>query len=557
MSWRTLRPGVCLLVALAVCPHPAPAEHYAILFAGGVEPDENMSWYYDEVYKDYQLIRNEWQYKPENIWIIFADGMDPGADQYRYVGSNVSSDWSVPDAQGAHVKEANYANLTSVLTMFEDLDEHDLFYWFSSDHGGGEQDDKELNGEEYLCFWGPTGISAPDFGDRCSRVGAMRQAYVIAECYSGGVLRDLNIYDGEQYRFGCASCTHFEKSYSWTESEGLNAGWNYAIEDGLTETHELYETARDDMGSYWDPDFYAWGGEGPWSPVDEQMWMVTHPWKRGADLDLVIARWEGSGVGGHTSEDFHDGENWYRGLQADRTAIIAFDEPGLCRVTQDDEVGFLSIDADGSLTEQAAVLLESGELTVNGAFCLGDKGYGGLGQSGGTLWLPEYAILGAKNYSFGDYRLTDGYISNKTAGVLYDLMIGKKGHGRLMQTGGLVNIYGTVTLGFAEGGWGTYDISGPHEVKLWADHLVVGAAGLGQFHQSGGVCDIDYAVMLGRDAGGDGQYEMTGGLFGAQSLIVGQNGQGRFTQTGGTIIVDNNLDGRDDHCGQQPGGGAA
>lgn len=270
LFWRT----VSLLFTLLVITGTARAENYAVLFAGGNGSGDNEPRYYEQISHHYHVLKDNLGYKPENIWILFADGLDPAADQ----SDGTNSNWYTHASQGAHVMMGNEAELNEVLEGFQNLDPHDMFYFYCFDHGSGTQDDKDDHDEEQITAWSGSDINDEEFAASTALVGAERQVYVLGQCYSGGILEELDM--SGDWKFGCASCTHFEKSYSYGY-DGLNECWSDAItEQGRHTTYSVYATARDDMGTYSDPDYVFWGGEGPGSPIPYQMEGVTHPWKR-------------------------------------------------------------------------------------------------------------------------------------------------------------------------------------------------------------------------------------------------------------------------------------
>ena len=68
--WATL----CLSVA-------ARAENYAIMFVGGIEPQQNYERYYIETLRFYDQLTDTLNYKPEYVWVLAADGTNSAADK--------------------------------------------------------------------------------------------------------------------------------------------------------------------------------------------------------------------------------------------------------------------------------------------------------------------------------------------------------------------------------------------------------------------------------------------------------------------------------------------
>ena len=519
-GWRTLVGCALLLMAPA-----ARAENYAVLFAGGVGSGSNEPRYYEQISRQYSALTSRLGYRPENIWIIFADGLDSTPDQ----SDGTDSDWSTQAGLGSPVLPGNRDDLFGVMDDFQDLDAHDMFYFFCFDHGNGTQDDKDDHTEEQICTWSGDYIDDDAFAAHCDTLGTDRTVYILGQCYSGGILEELSL--SGDWQFGCASCTHFEKSYSWG-FDGLNECWTDAInEQDDYMTGSLYVTAREDMGTYYDPSI-AWGGEGPGSPIPYQMGGVTHPWRVGANIDISIARWQGDGTAYLGTQDFAAPGNWNEYHGGTQTVIVEFTEPGRAVVDDLAVMYFLSVDYSWSVAGMAKLeLAPGGFLQPLHSLVVGDTAYGSLLQSGGECH-PRSLLLGAKPWSYGVYDMQGGVFQTLMDA---DVAIGKRGYGLFNQVGGTVTIdssAGYVRLGEQTTGSGEYRISGGSEVTLSAHGMKVGMAGAGQVTQSGGTVTLDENVLLGEAPGSEGHYHLSGGTLDCETIGVRN---GTFTQTGGTV----------------------
>ena len=119
-----------------------------------------------------------------------------------------------------------------------------------------------------------------------------------------------------------------------------------------------------------------------------------------------------------------------------------------------------------------------------------------------------------------------------------DEIIGNTSTGIVNQSGFTNTVSGKLTLGYAPGSNGTYNLSGTG--SLVAANQYVGDAGRGIFNQSGGA-NIASVLYLGNQSGSSGVYNLSGGSLSIGSGIIGSSGSGLFNQTGGTHTVNGNL----------------
>ena len=273
-----VRAAIVFLCAVMLSPVAVLAENYAVLFSGGSRLAKNYLRYYDNTLRFYNLLVDEFNYDPSNIWIVASDGTDPADD----ISNGTSSDWSAPIAAGATVFSADGTNLEDTITGLN-TGPADLFLFWTFDHGGGTANAPGTTGEETLTGWG-TSYADEDVDAWVDEVDAGRIAVVYGQCFSGGILDNHNITSGSGM-FGCAATNHYESSYG----DGFVGAFSDGIEDhGYTTCHDLYQHAYEN-----DP--YATDGEGPGGTWADG---VEHPWKVGDDLDLAVANWVGLGAGG-------------------------------------------------------------------------------------------------------------------------------------------------------------------------------------------------------------------------------------------------------------------
>jgi hypothetical protein len=234
------------------------SKNYAVLFAGGIRPYKNYPRYYNNTKNLYEILVNHFGLEPNNIWVLYADGNDPGEDLNTGGTAYENSDMSY----AKHVLPATAANLETVLTETlanqAGINDH-LFFW-SFDHGGGNYNASGTTGEEYLCGWYED-ISDEDMADWIDHVPARYKTSVFTQCFAGGMLDNLPPLSSTE--FGCAATNHYESSWG----DGFAAAFNDGLEV-CENTYDVYQYA-------YSHDAYANDGEGPGGSVANSR---EHPW---------------------------------------------------------------------------------------------------------------------------------------------------------------------------------------------------------------------------------------------------------------------------------------
>ena len=510
------------LVALCVILTLAPAargENYAVFFAGGNNDEDNWEIYYDEILRHYEHVVDKWGYKPENVWVIFADGMNPFADLTMWPPYDPeNSDWSPVSTRGSTVLAATYANTQAVLTGFQQtLGPGDLFYWWSYDHGGGDKNQPAHHDEETITGWNQwesNNIGDDTFAGWVDPIGAGRHAYVLGQCYSGGILEELAIWPGSN-RFGCASATHQETAQSSEAYEGFNDAWCDAVEEeDAVNTHNLYQLAYEDTDM-------ATDGEGPNAPYSLN---VQHPWKLGDDLFLPVCVWEGAGAGG-SSHALEVPSNWSYAMGYERSARVELTSGASIYV--DDPMtfaGYLTLNWDPSIGTGGLVLVNA----TGTLFCQsldigkGDEdmwenpGFGYLALMGGYVTVDDALVLGAFRDDAGRFDLFAGRLDVGSG----FMVVGDDGVGEFNHAGGEVHLQiGNTPLyvGRRAHGHGTYRL----EADLLSADVYVGFDGTGTFEQTGGAHASSGNLFVGMNDGSEGTYTLTGGTLVAQAVTVG------------------------------------
>jgi len=254
-------PAVDVTIEIAATADPV---NYAVLFSGGVSPDRNYLRYYNNVRDMHQTLVNAYGLEPHNIYVLYADGTDPGVD--RPDGQN--SDMSF--APSENVLSATNANLAATLSlMASSIDANDHFMFWTFDHGVGSSNQTTLD-EEVLNGWGEL-IEDQDIAAWLAPIDTGYRSYIFNQCFSGGILDNLAITAGSN-RFGAASSTHYEVSYG----DAFVSAFTEALQAGYRYTHDAYRYALTH-------DHYASDGEGPGG---DRVSGVEHPWSVGDNFPI-------------------------------------------------------------------------------------------------------------------------------------------------------------------------------------------------------------------------------------------------------------------------------
>lgn len=494
----------CLL--LAVAPAGVWAENVAVLFSGGVDPLRNHDRYHRQVLRMYGLLTGPLGFSADRVVVVAADGLDPGVDR----PDGTSTDYTPMVSAGSPVHAASSANLQQVLAGL-DVDQADLLYFWSYDHGDGAAGEEQTVGEEVLSAWGED-IADEQLADWLAQVQAGRSVYVFSQCFAGGMLDNLGIEPG-QGRFGAAACEHDEYSYwdyfanAW--ADGIAAG-------GHTHTVDVFEWAVAH-----DPAATEGVGPGPYT------YGVEHPWRVGDNLDLAVARWRGAGAGG-SMVLWSTGENWSRAPSADRTVMVELDGAGEVLIdAPDSRAGYLTVDSTGSGGRSSLTIAPGGGL-ISRQQVIGERSTGTVVQRGGRNEVAQRLLLADRPEAEGRYELFGGELAAAR------VVAGGRGRGRLTQAGGRVSIRHTLSLGERPGSAGTVRLEAG---VLSAGGVWVGQLGEGTLVVAGGRLAAP-EMVLGRQAGGRGHLALASGSIDVDRLIVGLEGSGQVTWTGGRLSAD-------------------
>lgn len=265
--------------------------------------------------------------------------------------------------------------------------------------------------------------------------------------------------------------------------------------------------------------------------------------------------WDGGGGG---DPRWFNATNWYAATegndvvpQADDTTFVAgaFAAQSLAIATgRIDQAGAASskIHVGYKVGSLGLLRVEAGSLATGGNLELGVAGHGTCEQLDGSVTIGNELRAGLNAGSLGTYRLADGTLSAFRANIGENgtgtvevagglavfrsfCTLGKTaGFGRIVQSGGEVDVLTNFYLGFGAGSAGAYELEGGELKTLMA--WVGNSAGNGSIRQSGGTHLFRNLLMLGRHAGTRGEYTLTGGTLtatnGDSEVVVGWEGRG-------------------------------
>ena len=514
-----LRPAVLpgLLAVLCLAQATARAEHYAILFAGGVDAANNDDRFYEVTWDMYFRTRDFLNFLPENIYVIAFDGTNAGVDR----ASGVSSDWTNILASGSTVQEATAANLLATIQGLGAA-ERDTFLFWAYDHGSGTEGDRNAFDEEELCGWGED-IGDSQFASQVSaaNLGAGRQAFVFCQCFAGGMLDNLACATTPG-RFGCAASSHFEPAL-WnplaTAPHGFSDAFVEGIESRITSTHDLYNYAYSQT-----PQAIGEGPDATYSPG------FQHPWMEGADYELAVAEWTGA-------DDNTWGSilNWDFGVQptADRTVRILAPERAIL-LGETDAARVLILQSAAELEVGASSQLDVGLDVVNDGGALLVSATGTLAVQGEFLNRDALAELSvATNGEVTARRLENrGSLDIEGSLSLTEDLVNKG----QMTVGGLAD----VGEAFTNTGSTTVEAGGTLQTGLIHDVTVQALSSL-RIEDSGSTVHPGYDLIA------DGTvHVLSGGLLHVGNIAymgrdTVQPGGARLSLTDATLDVDNQL----------------
>ncbi|MBN1800831.1 MAG: caspase family protein [Candidatus Lokiarchaeota archaeon] len=163
-------------------------ERYAVLLAGGLN---NKPEFWNEMVRMYDTLVKGYNYKPENIWVLYADGNPPNEDNFDPI-SNWDLSWILKDSVETHgemIKTMRPATPLSVFLSLTDLSnrltsDDSLFFWV---HNHGEGEPTAPNASIYL--WGEDAfLTDAELTSYFLNAEFAQATFVLGQCFSGGFL---------------------------------------------------------------------------------------------------------------------------------------------------------------------------------------------------------------------------------------------------------------------------------------------------------------------------------------------------------------------------------
>lgn len=240
--------AAALLAGCGVVPAAAAPVHtdHAVLFAGGWDRTINHERYYTQTLRMWNLLTGTLGFNATNIYVLFADGTDPGQDQctgYDAQGDCNAwkdSDWSVLTAANSSIMAASAAHLQTTLGFLSSiLTRDDSFYFWSFDHGGSENNPNDPD-DVTLSGWNRESIRDDELARWVDPLDAKAEIYAFGQCHSGGMVDDLDLA-ANRNRFAAWAAAGCEPSFG----DGWVDAWADGIDAGLRWSHDLGRYALD------------------------------------------------------------------------------------------------------------------------------------------------------------------------------------------------------------------------------------------------------------------------------------------------------------------------
>lgn len=128
-----------------------------------------------------------YKYNPENIYVIMADGTDPGDDRCKL---DNTYDSSPLDLDGNGTNDIQYsATKANISTVFNNLSTkltpNDNLLVFTTDHGA------RVDEVSALVLWNNVPMYPSEFAAELNKVNSKNICVVMEQCYSGGFIASL------------------------------------------------------------------------------------------------------------------------------------------------------------------------------------------------------------------------------------------------------------------------------------------------------------------------------------------------------------------------------
>ncbi|MBN1763260.1 MAG: hypothetical protein JW878_09350 [Methanomicrobia archaeon] len=202
-------------------PDQEASEHlYAVIISGGYDLANNWCRYWNDVAFIYTTLTQIYGYADDHIYVLMADGTDPGDDRRVYEWNSTRGDFeywidsSPLDLDGDGDGDVDYAttraNITAVFDALSGtIGAGDSLFVFATDHGSYNTSTQKA----VLILWGDY-IYDDEFTLELNKISNETEAVMIvmAQCFSGGFIADL--LPGSQDRVIATACNETELSWA-------------------------------------------------------------------------------------------------------------------------------------------------------------------------------------------------------------------------------------------------------------------------------------------------------------------------------------------------------
>jgi len=233
--------GISWVLAAGVAAALPIHNNWAVLFSGGYDENNNRPRYYQETLRMWNITTGILGFNPANVYVLFADGTDPGADQCTSESGgcpgHVTSDWSAVTAAHSSVLSASRFNLENTLSFLSSaMGVDDSFYFWSFDHGG--DDPTSSNPLDVLLNGWHEDIYDQEFAAWVDPLNIQAEIYAFGQCHSAGMVDDIQALSGNN-RFAAWACAADRSSYG----SGWADAWADGLESGLRWSRDLGQYA--------------------------------------------------------------------------------------------------------------------------------------------------------------------------------------------------------------------------------------------------------------------------------------------------------------------------
>lgn len=201
---------------------------YAIILSGGMDKDNNHIRYWNNCSYIYRILKNQYGYTSDNIYVLMADGTDPAIDNHENQSSQL-------DLDGDNIADIDYPATVSYLqlvfyTLASKLTNEDYLFIYTTDHGVLD----ESYNESAICMWNQEFLHASSFAYMLESINAKAINIVMGQCHSGGFIEHLDNKENLCISTSCgkeevtyANENYTEYLYYWTKSHETNSAGDF------------------------------------------------------------------------------------------------------------------------------------------------------------------------------------------------------------------------------------------------------------------------------------------------------------------------------------------